>query len=192
VPASALSPRRRIIRRWRKQTGFSGGALTHELLIHEGPDGRPGERLLTTSQSLHPPRVGSDGSRKDFRVLLDRHGSTLAAVCLHPVGAPADVEEEAWRTLRHVLDLGAEGTYDVTPDRVAEERAYRYSVVLRSGVLTEWKLAHGGWLYVVGTLSWAPPEEREITDRRTLEVLRTWKWLDIEASRPAMRRDALP
>jgi hypothetical protein len=167
-----------MIRRWRKQTGFSGGALTHELLIPEGPDGRPGERLMTTSQSLHPPRVGSDGSRKDFRVLLDRHGSTLAAVCVHPIGAPADVEEAAWRTLRHVLDLGAEGTYELTADRVAGESAYRYSVVLTMGVLTEWKLAHAGWLYVAGTLSWAPPQEQEATVRRTLDVLETWRWLD--------------
>lgn len=181
-----------MVRRWRKQTGFSDGALTHELFIHEGPDGRPGERLMTASQSLHPPRVASDGSRKDFRVLLDEHGSTLAAVCLRRASAPTDVEEAAWLTLRHVLDLGAEGAYEVMVDRVAEERAYRYSVALKRGVLTEWKLAHAGWLYVVGTLSWAPPEEREITFRRTVDVLQTWKWLDLEPSQPGTRQDALP
>jgi hypothetical protein len=132
---------------------------------------------MAASRSLYAPRRCRDDSREDFRVLVDEHGSTLAAVCLRRSHGPADVEESAWKSLRSFLDKGVEGDYEIVLEHIAGELAYRYSVALRGGVLTDWKLAHAGWLYVVGTLSWAPPEEREITAQRTLEVLETWTWL---------------
>jgi hypothetical protein len=173
----ALTSRGRTVRKWRKQTSFSGGPLVHELVIPAGPDGRPGERLMAASRSLYAPRTVADGSREDFRVLVDRHGSTFASVCLRRVDPGEQVEECAWNSLKHHLKLGSESTYEVTRTRIAGEQAFGYSVVLRSGVLTDWKLAHAGWLFVVGTLNWAPPAEREATIERTLAALDTWQWL---------------
>jgi len=132
---------------------------------------------MAPSQSLYAPRVVLDGSREDFRVLVDRYGSTFAAVCLHRVERDAEAEESAWRSLKRHLDRGLENTYEVTSTRIAGEQAFGCSVVLRSGVLTDWKLAHDGWLFVVGTLNWAPLAERETALERTRAALDTWQWL---------------
>lgn len=168
---------RRPARKWREQTEFSGGPLTHDLLVPPGPDGRPGERLLAPSRSLYPPRVLAEGTREDFRVLLDEHASTLAAVCLRRVERTEQVEEAAWGSLRRMLDHGFDGTFEVTRDRIAGETAHRYVVVLPRSVLTEWKLAHAGWLYAVGVLHWAPSGEQDAALERALGTLRTWEWL---------------
>ncbi len=50
-------------------------------------------------------------------------------------------------------------------------------VVLPRSVLTEWKLAHAGWLYAVGVLHRAPSGERDTTLERALDALGTWEWL---------------
>jgi hypothetical protein len=164
-------------RQWRKRTDFSGGPLTHELLIPGGPEGRPGERLMAASRSLYQPRITRDNCREDFRVLLDGDGSTFASVCLRHAHGPRPAEETAWTTLQHYLDKGMKGAYEIAEDRIAGETAYRYSVGLRTGALTEWKLTHAGWLYALGTISRAPAREQEATVRRTLDVLNTWTWL---------------
>ncbi len=133
---------------------------------------------MSASRSLYAPRICRDDSREDFRILVDGHGSTLAAVCLRRSGGPVDVEESAWKSLRCLLDSGAEGSYEVAVDRIAGETAYRHSMVLRRGLLTDWKLEHAGWLYVVGVLSWAPAEEQSLTLQHALAALETWSWLD--------------
>jgi hypothetical protein len=162
--------------RW-PDVGFTGGPLTHELVIPDGPDGRPGERLMSASRSLYAPRICRDDSREDFRVVLDAHHSTLAAVCLRPSTGPADVEASAGHSLTRHRESGFKGSDEATPERIAGETAHCHSVVLTSGVLTDWKLAHAGWLYVVGVLSKAPPRERETTMRRARAALDTWTWL---------------
>jgi len=139
---------------------------------------------MAASRSLYAPRICRDNSREDFRVLIDEHGSTLAAVCLRQSSGPTDVEESAWKSLRRMLDVGGEGTYELTAERIAGETAYRHSTVLRRGVLTDWKLAHAGWLYVVGTFSWAPAEQHERTRQLAREALETWRWLDSEREVP--------
>jgi hypothetical protein len=166
-----------MVRRWREQTGFSGGPLTHELVIPPGPGGRPGERLMAASRSLYAPRIMRDDSREDFRVLVDDHGSTVSAVCLRPIAHLGEAEEAAWTTLKHFYDKGIESPYEITADRIASETAYGYSGSLRRGVLTEWKLAHAGWLYVIGSLNWAPAKKRDITLRLTMDIFETWEWL---------------
>ncbi len=176
VLASGFSLQDRTARRWCRDTGFSGGPLTHELVIPEGPDGRPGERLMVASRSLHAPRVGPDGSREDFRVLVDAYGSTLAAVCMRRSAGALDAEEAAWHSLKRFLELGLDSDYVLAPDRIVGERAYRYSGVLRRGVLTDWKLAHAGWLYVIGVFNRAPASERHTTLERALQALETWTW----------------
>jgi hypothetical protein len=188
VPASVpLSLR---ARQWRKKTDFSDGPLTHELLIPRGPEGRPGERLIAASRSLYEPRITRDNCREDFRVLVDRHGSSFASVCLRRAEGPRPAEEGAWRTLRHYLEKGIEGTYEIAEAQIAGETAYRYSAVLRTGVLTEWKLVHAGWLYALGTISWAPSKEQEASVQRTLDVLDTWTWLPEPPIDDTQRQDA--
>lgn len=162
--------------RW-PDVGFTGGPLTHELVIPEGPGSRPGERLMTASRSLYAPRIVADDSREDFRVVVDEHRSTLAAVCLHRIERLEQIEESAWHTLKRAIDGRFEGDYLLTPTHIAGEIAYGYSVVLRIGVLNEWKLAHADWLYVVGVLNRAPARERETTIQRALDTLDTWTWL---------------
>jgi hypothetical protein len=180
---ASLSPLRSLLAppQW-PDCDFTGGPLTHELVIPDGPDGRPGERLLSASRSFYTPRVLADDSREDFRVMLDEHRSTLAAVCLRRIERPEQIEESAWHTLKRAIDGRFEGDYILTPTRIAGETAYGYSVVLRIGVLNEWKLAHAGWLYVVGVLNRAPAREREATIQRALDALDTWTWLPAAAN----------
>jgi hypothetical protein len=74
------------------RTGFVDGALAHELVIPAGPGGRPGERLVAPSRSLHPLDIGPDGTRHDFTVLVDRYGSSLKALCLRPASDVLEAE----------------------------------------------------------------------------------------------------
>jgi hypothetical protein len=100
------------------------------------------------------------------------------------VERPEQVEEAAWGSLKRMLDHGFDGTYELTRDRIAGETAHRYVVVLPRSVLTEWKLAHAGWLYAVGVQHRAPSGEQQATLERGLDALGTWEWLPA-ASEPA-------
>ena len=175
---ASLSPLRSLVAppRW-PDVGFTGGPLTHELVIAKGPGSRPGERLMTASRSFYAPRIVADESREDFRVTVDEHRSTLAAVCLRRIERREQIEESAWHTLKRAIDGRFEGDYVLTPTRIAGETAYGYSVVLRSATLNEWKLAHAGWLYVIGVLNRAPAREQEATIQHALDALDTWTWL---------------
>jgi hypothetical protein len=177
VKTSRFSSRAVNVRRWRAHAEFSGATLPHRLTVPDGPDGRPGERLMVPSLSLYEPRIGPDGSREDFRVLVDRHGSTLAAVCLWRAAGMCEVEEAAWGTLTRTLVKGMQGADKPISDRVAGEHAFRYWFGLGRWRVTEWKLAHAGWLYVVGVFNWAPDAEQQLTVARAREVLETWTWL---------------
>lgn len=171
-----LISRAQTVRKWHK-TAYSGGPLVHEVVVPAEADGRPGELVSAPSRPLEPPRIGRNGSRVDFRVLADEHGSPLTAVCLWPTTGSRDAEESAWTLLAKLLRDGFDGTYEVSVERIAGELAYRYSVVLNAGTLTEWKLAHGGWLFVLGVLNRAPAQDAEATLARTRDVLATWRWL---------------
>lgn len=164
-------------RRRAKQTDFSGGALIHEVVVRPTPEDRPGERLLAPSRSLYAPRMMADDSREDFRLVIDRHGGTLAAVCLRPIDKPELVEESARLALTRMIDRGFESSGEITPTFIAGETAYGHTVVTPGGILTDWKLAHAGWLYVVGTHSQPSQQRHDEAVRRSLEILRTWEWL---------------
>jgi hypothetical protein len=162
--------------RWRR---FSGGAL-HEIVVAPDPNGMPGERLLAPSLSLHPPRSDPFGKRlerEDFRVMLDRRGSTLAAVCLHEIANEIEVEESAWSSLSRLLE-GFAGRYEVDRTTIAGERAHGYTVIGATSVLTDWKLGHNGWLYVIGVLSPGRNVRRhERAVERGRAALATWELL---------------
>ena len=62
-----------------------------------------------------------------------------------------------------------------TVERIGGEEAFRYSATVPTGDLTEWQLAHDGWLYVVGAMNHAPDDA--VTVMRARHVLDTWEWL---------------
>ncbi len=141
-----------------------------------GPDGRPGERLLSTSRSLYAPRkLGPDGSREDFRVVVGRGASTFAAVCLGRVADVGGPRDSAWHSIR---ELGIKGcsASPVVDEEVAGTEGCRYSIALNSGLLTEWKFAHAGWLFVAGVLHWRPDDGQVVLDRAR-SILATWRWV---------------
>jgi hypothetical protein len=165
-------------RKWAKQTDFSGGALIHEIVVRPAPGRRPGERLLGPSRPLYAPRVMVDGSREDFRLVVDRHGSTFAAVCLRPIDKSEPVEESARLALTRMVERGFEVADEIVRACIAGESAYGYTVSMPRATLTDWKLAHAGWLYVVGTHSQPGRQRHEEAVRRSLDILGTWEWLD--------------
>ena len=144
---------------------------THKVVVPSGPDGRPGERLLSPTPSFYSPRVVSSGTREDFRVLLDQHGTTLASVCLGPVAERGDPEESMRKTLGGVFP----GSEPKTPV-IAEEPALRYCLTFNSGELTEWKFSHREWLFVTGVLTRGLNPEAAVETAR--EVLSTWRWIE--------------
>jgi hypothetical protein len=140
---------------------------------------------MCNSRSFYGPTIGPDGSRSDFRTVLDEHGSTLGAVCLWRADRPAAAEEGATRTLARLLEMSRGGNfsfagdYTTTVETLLGEPAYRYSFELRNRRrLTEWKLVHASWLFVVGVLSVAPPAVHEETLVQASACLATWEWID--------------
>lgn len=163
-----------MLRAYCQRKTFREGA-EHQIVVAPGPDGRPGERLVAPSRSLHKPS-GFPGPRNDFRVLLDSSGSTLSAVCLGLVAERGEPERTARETLEHYWSKGWVALKPTTLDRIGGEDAFRYSAVLPNGTgLTEWQLAHGGWLYIVGALQRGA--EEAVTIRRAEQVLESWEWL---------------
>jgi hypothetical protein len=158
---------------WR-QARFKEGR-EYEVVVPPGPDGRPGERLTTPSPSLHRPRV-VQGSRSDFGGMIDRHGSTITGVCLGRVADRGNPSTSARDTLAHFWEKGWIALTPMSVEEIGGEEAFRYQIALPSGArLTEWKFAHAGWLYAVGSRNRAHDED--ITLSRARSILDTWEWL---------------
>ncbi len=162
------------LRKWRRRATFTEGAR-YEIVVPHGPDGRPGERLVVPSPPIVRVKV-IPGARYEFLVVLDRHGSTLNALCFGRVADRGEPEQSARDT---VEDFWKNGWAELTPvvaERVGGEDAFRYRAALPHGELTEWKFAHDGWLYAAGAINRAPDEV--VTGMRARAVLDTWEWLD--------------
>jgi hypothetical protein len=121
--------------------------------------------------------MGPDETRADFRVVLDRRGSLLSAVCLHPLSGPEHVEESAWHSLSSLLRKGFDSDCVIVPRELVGEAALGYTIEFTRRTLTDWKLAHEGWLYVIGVLTLRDRALHERAVRRSLDVLETWRWL---------------
>jgi hypothetical protein len=161
---------------WRRRTGFAR-TLRHEIAIPPGPDGRPGERVLAPSASMHPPwPPGPDGSRADFRVKLSRRGSHFGAVCLGAVAELGDPAASAQRAIARFTDGGGTAS-PIAAEVIAGEPGCHYRLKLPRSVLLEWKLAHRGWLFAAGALCRRGDREAAIA-ARARAVLATWTWLD--------------
>ena len=158
--------------RWQRAR-FREGA-EHEIVVPPGPDGRPGERLLAPSPRLYAPKV-VPGARNDFCVHLDRHGSTLNGVCLGPVAERGEPGASARDTVAHFWAKGWVSHIPLVVERVAGEEAFRYHVAAPGPALIEWKFAHRGWLYAVGTFNRGPDEATTV--QRARKVPDTWEWL---------------
>jgi hypothetical protein len=159
--------------RW-QQARFKEGA-EHEIVVMPGPDGRPGERLVAPGRALHAPKVVFGGSRNDFSLYLDRAGSYLSGVCLGPVAERGEPEASARDTVAHFWGKGFVTHTPLAFEEVAGEPAFRYRLAFGRTQLTEWKFAHGGWLYVVGAMNRAADEGGTL--ERARRVLDTWVWL---------------
>jgi hypothetical protein len=122
-----------------------------------------------------------DDSREDFRVLLDRWPSTFASVCLHRIEDEREVEESAWFSLSRALERGNGGSYEIEAATIAGEAALGYTMAVRRCLLTDWKLAHDGWLFVIGVLSVRDEHVHEEAVRRALDALDTWEWLSADS-----------
>jgi hypothetical protein len=129
--------------RLRRRTEFSN-LLVHEVIVPAGPGGRPGERLLATSKSvygsMYEPRLASDESRDDFRVLVGKR-STLAVVCLGRVSERGEPYESAIRTIARISAWPGMDCAAIADAWVAGDRAVRYRV-LRPGACLPSESSH--------------------------------------------------
>ncbi|MEA2418222.1 MAG: hypothetical protein QOE60_428 [Thermoleophilaceae bacterium] len=146
----------------------------HVIVVEPGPDGRPGERLVTPSPRAWKTRMVL-GVRKDFHLHLDTAGSHLTGVCLGRVAERGDPAASARKTIAHCWAKGHVTLTPITVERVGGEEAYRYRLGIRGMELTEWKFAHDGWLYVVGALCRSKDATSVVSRARA--TLDTWEWL---------------
>ena len=149
----------------------------HVVRVPPGPDGRPGEVVRARSRSPYVGRMGPDGTRSDFAVLLTP-SATLLAVCFGRVedkGGPFEHATEAGR--RRDLGDGMSCVVDPSWTQLGGWDLVTYVMRFRSGtLLREHRFERDGWLFGAGVLS----EERDAqtADRLGREVLESWEWLD--------------
>jgi hypothetical protein len=149
----------------------------HEIIVPPGPGGRPGERVLAPSRSFYAPRLARDLSREDFRVLLDRNGTSLAAVCLGPMEERGTPEEGAREALNHFVGPAVSMDDRLTPDIVGGQAAVHYHFTFPSGRrLSEWHFGYQGWRFVAGVLK--PEGNPKDAVAAARQVLSTWKWVE--------------
>jgi hypothetical protein len=163
-----------LLRGWLKEMGFgrSGG---HVIEVPAGPDGRPGERVLAPSASMHPPwPPGPDGSRSDFRVFLGRRGTSFGAVCLGTTRERGEPEAAAHKAAAAHRQRGLTAL-DAQPDLVAGEASWRVRVEFPRGTLTDWLFAHRGWLFAAGVLHRPADDESKMLEGARA-VLASWTW----------------
>ncbi len=162
---------------YRKWCRTYTGVLEHEVVVPIGPAGQPGESLRAPSPSAYPARFGPDGSREDFRVLTGPGGSSFASVCLGTVadrGEPEAVAREAPEGFRQ---QGFTTRNEAFRDAIAGHEAWGHSVVMPSGVLTDWHFAHAGWYFIVGAVCNRRDDYWDVFSR-TRSILSTWEWLE--------------
>ncbi len=153
----------------------------HVIEVPAGPDGRPGERVIAPSASLHPPwPPGPDGSRTDFRVLLGRRGSHFGAVCLGSMHERGDPEQAAHTAMLAHMQRGLAASC-AADGSVAGEAAWCVRVEFARGSLTDWLLGHDGWLFAAGMLS-RPADGEWAMIERARGVLASWTWVSEEAA----------
>ncbi|HJS95131.1 MAG TPA: hypothetical protein VJ741_12780 [Solirubrobacteraceae bacterium] len=121
-----------------------------------------------------------DECREDFRVLVGQR-STFAAACLGTVSQRGEPYESAIRTIARTSAWPGVDSADIVDDKVAGDRAVRYRVILPGGMLTEWKFAHRGWLFVAGVFCRTGDNEADALLRAAL-VCSTWQWIDDDRS----------
>lgn len=177
--------RRLVARHLKRETGYDPNGA-HKVVVPVGPDGRPGERVIAPSRSLHPPRLTPDQAREDFRVFVGNGGSFLGAVCLGRVGERGDPDASVEHTLDSMAGLfGDVDRWDLLPDAVvAGIRARRYRLRFNTATLNEWKFAHAGWLYTAGVLRFWPDREHDVVVAGQ-RVLDTWTWLSSSHGEPS-------
>ena len=169
--------------RLRRTTGFSD-RLTKQLTVPPGPAGRPGERVLSYSESMWPCRVDDDGIRGDFRVFVGRGGSAVSAVCLGRVEDEGTPRESAMKALEKARKRNPGFTPELVADVVAGEPAVRFHLPGKACTATDWRFARSGWIYSAGVLCFREDDEAEM-HRRAHAILASWRWVEPAEHTPA-------
>jgi hypothetical protein len=182
-PASPASPG--LLQRLRGDRGnrtraFASLApgLEHQIIVPRGPGGRPGERLMAPSLSIHPPKTAKNGVRTDFRVFLSRAGSTFCVMSIGPVARCGGAEQNAHGTVAKMRSQGQTYCSDPAPTTVLGAPAWQYRAQFNgSRALIESKFERGGWLWVAGILT-SPHGDNEAALHATVRaIFATWTWI---------------
>lgn len=150
--------------------------LRHRTTVPPGPDGRPGERLMTPSLNQHASHIAIDGSRNDLAIRLGPRGSMLFGVCLgvQDGDGPTASAEYTIAQFKHRRI----GSCIETPSntRMVGCDAVTYVLQRNNGqILREWKFLREGWLFGVGILR--HPSDRRGVESLGLKSLDTWQWI---------------
>jgi hypothetical protein len=148
----------------------------HRTTVPPGPDGRPGERLITPSLNQHASQIATDGSRNDLAILLGHRGSMLFGVCLgvrDGTGPTASAEHTIAQFKNRRIGSCIEAPSNT---KMVGCDAVTYVLQRNNGqVLREWKFLQEGWLFAVGILR--HPRDRRGVESLGLRSLDTWQWI---------------
>lgn len=164
-------------RMWRQRRRMAfAGAPVHRVVVPPGPDGRPGEEVLSPSLPAYVSRMfEGHEARGDFGVMLGKR-SILQAVCLQRVGPQYQPDVSAARAIGSLHGKAGtlvEGPVECT---LLGEVAQRYVMRLNSGrVLTEWHLVRSGWSFAIGVVQ-HPFDDESNTMRLAHQVFDSWRW----------------
>lgn len=149
----------------------------HRTTVPPGPNGRPGERLLTPSLNEYASQIAIDGSRYDVSSLLSRRGSRVRVVCLgrsQDRGSP--LESARYTGLQWQNRRIGRFIEEPAASHMAGCDAITYVLERNNGeTLREWKFVREGWLFVAGILR--KPTDRRRVESLALESLATWDWV---------------
>lgn len=141
--------------------------------VPQSPDGRPGYKITTLSDSLHLGRINQDLGRSDFLVAVGPR-ATLNAVVLGPYAAHMTPEESALYTVTSVSGIGKEIVRPISHTEVAGQEAVGYAYRLDGRrTITEWKFKKDGWMFAVGVNR---DDDDDESLRRAEACLASWTW----------------
>lgn len=163
----------------RRRVAFAQGMET-ALVIPPGPGSRPGERLLSFSESFFEPKLHDDGVRGDFRTLVGSGGSTVSAVCLGPVTDHGTPRESAAKALAEARVDELTKAQELKDDRIGGEPAVFFRLAGTAPcVAYDWRFNRGGWAFSAGVLCQRGDDEASVL-QRTRALLGTWEWIEAE------------
>lgn len=153
-------------------------APPHQIIVPAGPDGRPGERAVSSLAPvpLASPQPDGDGLRGDFTI-VSPGGGFVTARCLGPVGRLGDAAAYASDGPARFEDRGWVRVGEVEPATLGGAAAFRHRAAARQGEARVWNADRAGWLFEVMAFLSVAGDVDAVAGAAEL-VVRSWIWTD--------------